>query len=143
MENWFNWFYWFSQLYWLIHMVFKQLRMNILLFHFLKLRKNWRTVHKTEPHVYISRTPDSLKFWQEQAKVKSLCITFQRVKGQGIIYATLNREYRQYTYRYPRSNMSYPTKFEKLTFFEKWINNNVLQLVLKSCESNCLFNIFK
>ena len=37
-------------------------------------------------------------------------------------------------YRYPRSNMSYPTKFEKLTFFEKWINNNVLQLVLKSCE---------
>ena len=46
-------------------------------------------------------------------------------------------------YRYPRSNMSYPTKFEKLTVFEKWINNNVLQLILKSCESNCLFNIFK
>ena len=46
-------------------------------------------------------------------------------------------------YRYPRSNMSYPTKFEKLTFFEKWINNNVLQLILKSWESNYLFNIFK
>ena len=39
-----------------------------------------------------------------------------------------------YTYRYPRSNMSYPTKFEKLTFFEKWFNNNVLLLILKSCE---------
>ena len=48
-----------------------------------------------------------------------------------------------YIYRYPRSNMSYPTKFEKLTFFDKWINNNVLQLMLKSCESNCLFNIIK
>ena len=46
-------------------------------------------------------------------------------------------------YRYPRSNMSYPTKFEKLTFFEKWINNNVLQLILKSWESNYLFNSFK
>ena len=46
-------------------------------------------------------------------------------------------------YRYPRSNMSYPTKFKKLTFFEKWINNNVLQLILKSCESNCVFNILK
>ena len=34
-------------------------------------------------------------------------------------------------FRYPRSNMSYPTKFEKLTFFEKWTNNNVLQLCIK------------
>ena len=57
-------------------------------------------------------------------------------------YILFGRNY-IHVYRYPRSNMSYPTKFEKLTFFEKWINNNVVQLILKSCESNCLFNIFK
>ena len=95
----------------------------------------WKTIGDSYPLLNINDILDSLEL-AKYFSVFDLATGFHHIKMDP-------EDSHKTAFRYPRSNMSYPTKFEKLTFFEKWVNNNVLQLILKSWESNCSFNIFK